>query len=87
MDGEVTEYPLADRAARPHAITCGPDGRLWFTEWGVGRIGVLGPDGQLDGYRLPGPAAEPHGIAVGPDGAVYAALERGSIARSAPRQG
>ncbi|MFE7593747.1 virginiamycin B lyase, partial [Kitasatospora sp. NPDC057512] len=38
---------------------------------------------------LPGGGAEPHGIAVAPDGTVYAALERGQIARldGAPGQG
>ncbi|MEU1285934.1 hypothetical protein [Kitasatospora sp. NPDC005856] len=60
----------------------GPDGTLWFTDWGAGRIGVLTPDGQLDGHLVPGEGAEPHGIAVAPDGTVYAALEPGQIAKS-----
>ncbi|MEU7038521.1 hypothetical protein ABZ958_33310 [Streptomyces sp. NPDC046237] len=30
--GEITEFPLPDRAGRPHAIAPGADGALWFTE-------------------------------------------------------
>ena len=28
-DGAVQEFPLPDRAAKPHGITVGPDGALW----------------------------------------------------------
>jgi deazaflavin-dependent oxidoreductase (nitroreductase family) len=79
--GEVTEFPLPDRTARPHAIAGSPDGACWFTEWGGNRVGRITPDGRITEYDLPTPSSEPHGLAVGPDGAVWAALEIGALAR------
>ncbi len=75
--GDIELFEVGGEGAGPYGIAAGPDGALWFTE----KIGVLTPDGRLDGHPLPGEGAEPHGIAVAPDGTVYAALERGQIAR------
>jgi virginiamycin B lyase len=77
------EFPLPDRAGRPHAITAG-GGRLWFTEWAGNRAGSITIDGMIETYDLPTPGCEPHGIAVGPDGALWVALENGSLARVGP---
>lgn len=88
--GKITEYPLPDRAARPHAIVTGPDGALWFTEWAADRLGRITTDGTLESHPLsagpqPGDGdtrkAEPHGLTVGPDGAIWVALEAGALAR------
>ncbi len=76
----MTEYPLPDRQARPHAVTGGPDGALWFTEWGRGGVGRITTDGRITAYDLPRADCEPHGIAAY-DGALWCALETGSLAR------
>ncbi|WP_186382249.1 virginiamycin B lyase family protein [Amycolatopsis bartoniae] len=34
-DDGVTEFPLPDRTARPHAVAADPAGGCWFTEWGA----------------------------------------------------
>jgi virginiamycin B lyase len=83
-DGTIQEFPLPDRAAKPHAITTAPSGACWFTEWGANRVGCITPAGVITEYGLPTPSSEPHGIAVGPDGAVWTALETGAVARLAP---
>ena len=75
------EFPLPDRAGRPHGITAGGDGEMWFTEWGGNRIGSITPDGVVEVHDLPTPRSEPHGITLGPDGAVWTALETGALAR------
>ncbi|WP_234010462.1 hypothetical protein [Streptomyces sp. SPB074] len=82
-DGRITEHPLPDReTARPHAVTVAPDGTVWCTAWGTGRVCALAPDGTMLAYEpLPGEAPEPHGITTGPDGAVWTALERGELVR------
>jgi virginiamycin B lyase len=81
-DGHLTEYPLPNRSARPHAIIADPaGGGCWFTEWAANCIGRITPAGQVEEYDLPTPSSEPHGLAMGTDGAIYAALEIGSIAR------
>lgn len=61
---QITEYELPFRS-QPVDITTGPDGNLWFTESGRGRIGRLTPDGQLREFPLPTPGADPRGIAAG----------------------
>jgi virginiamycin B lyase len=78
-DGAVTEFPLPDRTARPHAIVAAGDG-CWFTEWGANRVAHIGPTGTVTEHDLPVPRSEPHGLAVGPDGNLYVALETGSVA-------
>jgi virginiamycin B lyase len=81
-DGRVEEFPLPDRACRPHAITADlATGVCWFTEWGTGRVGSITPEGHIEEYDLPNPASEPHGLTLGPDGALYVALEIGAVAR------
>jgi virginiamycin B lyase len=83
-DGRITEYPLPDRSARPHAVTTDADGTAWFTEWGGNRVGSITSDGTVTVHDLPTPASEPHGITVGPDGALWTALETGALARIKP---
>ena len=80
-EGEITEFPLPDRAGRPHAITPGADGTLWFTEWGGNRVGSITTDGVIEVHDLPTSGSEPHGIALGPDGALWTALKAGALAR------
>jgi virginiamycin B lyase len=83
-DGTISEYPLPDRDAKPHAITTAPSGYCWFTEWGANRLASITASGAVTEYHLPTPSSEPHGIAAGPDGALWTALEIGSVARYHP---
>jgi virginiamycin B lyase len=39
------EYPIPTRGAIPRFIDIDKNGRVWFGEWWVGKIGVLDPDG------------------------------------------
>ncbi|MCY1019272.1 HNH/endonuclease VII fold putative polymorphic toxin [Pyxidicoccus sp. MSG2] len=71
----------------PFQLALGPDGSLYFTENGGGRVGRITPDGRLvrvagnglsgnapDGVpALQAPLGDLWGIAVGPDGSVYVA--------------
>jgi streptogramin lyase len=45
-DGTITEFPFS----RPTALTAGPDGNLWFTDGGFGRVT---PDGQTTTFANP----------------------------------
>ena len=36
----ITEYPVPYINSGPQAITVGPDGNLWFTDFGTNAIGV-----------------------------------------------
>jgi streptogramin lyase len=43
LTGAITEYPVPSPNAVPVAIVAGPDGKLWFTEFGSGKLGRLSP--------------------------------------------
>jgi hypothetical protein len=55
----------------PYQIVTGPDGNLWFTEYGGNRIGRITPDGQLTEFALPTTLSRPNFITVGPDGNLW----------------
>ena len=55
----------------PHRITPGPDGAMWFTEYGSNRIGRVTTAGALTEFPLPRPGVGPWDIVAGPDGALW----------------
>jgi len=78
----------------PAGITKGPDGNLWFTESGSGRIGRMTPAGVVTEFavpKVPAPAGSPPGtpatppplgaITIGPDGALWFTGVPGEIGR------
>ncbi len=69
--GVVTEYPIPTADSVPLGITAGPDGNLWFTEWGVDKIGKITTGGTITGYPVPTANAQPEGITAGPDGNLW----------------
>ena len=60
----------APASTTPDAITAGPDGALWFTNYGNNSIGRITTAGVVTNYTDPG-ISEPAGIAAGPDGAMW----------------
>ncbi len=78
----------------PQGITAGPEGNLWFTENGAGKIGRMTPAGVVTSFALPAvppPAGSPAGtagttpnptaITAGPDGALWFTGIPGEIGR------
>jgi streptogramin lyase len=53
------------------ALTKGPDGNVWFTEPGEGRVGVMTPSGAVSEVALPDGHQADEGITAGPDGNVW----------------
>jgi virginiamycin B lyase len=72
-DGQTqTSFALPTQGAGPAEMCVGPDGNLWFTEFGAGKIGRISPSGtNAVEIALPMPGAQPNGIAAGPDGNVW----------------
>src|SRR5204863_6975908 len=82
----LTEFPARRTAgSEPAGIVAGPDGNLWFTEYGGSRVGKITPAGVVTEYSLgitfqSGPLV----IAAGPDGNLWF-TENNSNARRVAR--
>jgi streptogramin lyase len=83
--GDITEFPLPNPNSSPVRITAGPDGNLWFTEFGGNSIGRITPTGTITEFPLPDAASGPAGITAGPDGNVWFTEDAGNrIGRITP---
>ena len=61
----IKEYPVG----LPFAITAGPDGAMWFTNYrSIGRISM---SGSVTFYPLPDQSKDARRITAGPDGALW----------------
>src|SRR5262249_39551615 len=84
--------PMATAATKPGLIATGPDGALWFTEFGGtpeanygNQVGRITPMGAIAEFTLPGLASQPDGIIVGPDNNLWFAETSGNkIGRITP---
>src|SRR5437588_12529612 len=65
--GTITDFKIPTANGQPSEIAFGPDGSLWFTEFGGNKIGRITPKGVITEFPLPA-AATPDHIAAGPDG-------------------
>ena len=75
---------LADPASDVDALTAGPAGSIWFTDWGAGKIGELAAGGGLRLFADPSPYSGLNDIAAGPDGAMWYTGQAGLIGRLTP---
>ncbi|HTY42633.1 MAG TPA: hypothetical protein VMH79_12235 [Thermoanaerobaculia bacterium] len=67
----ISEYAIPTPGAQPTAIAAGPDGNVWFTEFGSGQVGRITPGGSITEFPLLDPRVGPRGIAAGSDGAMW----------------
>jgi streptogramin lyase len=69
----VTEYPIPTGGSEPFGIAAGPDGDLWFTEYGGtgNQIGRITTDGVVVEFPLATVTSSPVSIAVGSDGNLW----------------
>jgi streptogramin lyase len=66
-----TDFPIPPgRASWPYAMVVGPDGNLWFVEWGGQKVGFITTSGVITEYPIPNAQAL-IGIANGPDGNLW----------------
>jgi len=75
----VTNFPLA---SFPSDITAGPEGALWFTDFGTSAkpersIGRITPAGVVTTFASPA-IGSPGGITAGPDGALWFTNQNGN---------
>jgi virginiamycin B lyase len=68
LSGKVTKFASPNFADK---ITAGPDGNLWFTEFGTDRIGRITTAGKITEFPVPTQSSAPTGLTSGPDGNVW----------------
>jgi virginiamycin B lyase len=66
--GSFREFAIPTKASRPFNVTTGPDGNIWFTETGAGKIGRITPRGVITEFPLGNSMSGPQDITTGPDG-------------------
>jgi streptogramin lyase len=66
--GVITEY--ASTGGHPYGIARGPDGNLWYTDFGGSNISKITTSGTNTEYALP-ETSDPYGITAGPDGNLW----------------
>jgi virginiamycin B lyase len=90
--GQITTFPLTahscygdDLSKAPFNLTIGPDGAIWFTEYGDTHIGRITTQGTITEYALPSPFVHSLDITSGADGNLWFTDELGSnIGRITP---
>ncbi len=71
LSGNVA-IPTPTAVSVPRGITTGPDGNLWFAEYGANKIGKLDlQTGVITEFAVPSAAASPLSIVSGPDGNLW----------------
>jgi streptogramin lyase len=63
----IKEFTLPTTGASPRGIVAGPDGNVWFTEFG-GKVGRIQPTGAVSEFSTPTASSGVTGITTGPDG-------------------
>ncbi len=59
------------KGAKPHDVSPGAGGTVWYTAQGQGALGILDPaTGKVEQVPL-GEGSAPHGVIMGPDGAAW----------------
>ncbi len=66
--GVFTAFPLPAPSSLPIGITNGPDGALWFTEYGANKIGRISTTGAITEIATTG---VPYSIAAGPQNTMW----------------
>lgn len=65
------QFTIPTPGSKPLGITPGPDGALWFTEFGADKIGRVTTAGAFSEFPLPTANAGPLSIVTGPDGNLW----------------
>ena len=83
--GTITEFTIPTNGSNPFGIAAGPDGNVWFTENGAGKIGRITPTGSIVEFTLANAFSFPEFIAAGPDGNLWFTESGGNnVARITP---
>jgi streptogramin lyase len=77
--GLATAFPLPTANAGVEAVTNGPDGNVWFTEFNTAKIGKITPAGKITEYTTPFNPLQSADIKAGADGKLWFATDHHGI--------
>jgi virginiamycin B lyase len=80
--GLATAYPLPTANAVVEAVTRGPDGNVWFTEFHASKIGKITPLGHITEYKTPFDPLQSVDIKTGADGNLWFGTDFHGIGRA-----
>jgi virginiamycin B lyase len=80
--GLATAYPLPTGNADVEAVTRGPDGNVWFTEFNTSKIGKITPAGRITEYKTSFDPLQSVDIKTGADGNLWFATDHHGIGRA-----
>lgn len=90
VDGEIRQFDVSSRYARPNQIAVGAEGDVWFTDDGADQVDRISPAGTLTHFQLK-EGSKPWGITAGPDGDIWFTERFGNkigfIATTGPTEG
>ncbi|HEX6832206.1 MAG TPA: hypothetical protein VF132_01625, partial [Rudaea sp.] len=69
---DIVEYPIRTPNAQPMGISVGPDGKIWFAEAGVNKLGHVLSTGTIAETAIP-EGNDVYDLALGPDSALWIA--------------
>jgi streptogramin lyase len=69
--GTITRYSTPATNSQPYDIVTGPDGNMWFTEYGTAKIGRTQMSGSMTEFALPSGYSKPQHITAGPNGVLW----------------
>src|SRR5258706_7754106 len=71
VHAKISEFAIPALKSGPRDIAAGPDGALWFTQYGSNQIGRITANGSITEYTVPTLDSSPAAITAGPDGALW----------------
>src|SRR5262249_20180804 len=66
-----SEFNVPSAGGQPFGTVAGPDGALWFTEFGSSKIGRISTGGTITEFNVTTGGSQPFSITNGPDGALW----------------
>jgi virginiamycin B lyase len=87
LSGTVTEFPIPGANPSPVSLVLGPDGALWFEDYGDGLIVRMTTSGEMTSFPIPLDATYGQlDMAFGPDGNLWFTMGPvGMIGRMTPQ--
>jgi virginiamycin B lyase len=84
--GTVSTVAIPEPHGSPRSLVAGPEGTLWFGDYGRSALGRVAPDGTVTELAVPGARTNPVPFS-GPDGRIWFSVEGTSLLGASTTEG